>query len=162
MVLKLLKFNSWYAFACGIFCLMVADLIVDQSLISMGVKAQRIFRDETYLLAVSFVRVIGVALFAYAMLVRLLLRRNFDPENLRAFFGLFAAGAVLWGGMFLFLTFTGSLLLSAIAGIGLLEWLLTVAVLLFEYNKPQRWQSVRPGDRNQATENPASEKQDTD
>ena len=69
----------------------------------------------------------------------------------------FAAGAVLWGGMFLFVIFTGSLLLAAIAGVGLLEWLLIAAVLLFEYNKPQSWQSVRPGDQKQTTDDPASE-----
>lgn len=147
MVVKLLKFNSWYAFACGVFCLMVAGLIVDQSLISLGVKSNRILHDETYLLAVSFVRVVGVALFAYAMAVRLVLRRNFDPENLRSFFALFASGAVLWGGMFIFVVFTKSVLLAAIAGIGLLEWLLSAALLLFEYKKPQSWEAVRPEEK---------------
>ncbi|MFH2055955.1 MAG: hypothetical protein ABIJ61_08355, partial [bacterium] len=120
MVVKLLKFNSWYAFACGVFCLMVAGLIVDQSLIALGLKPQQIVHDETYLFAVSFVRVVGIALFAYAMAVRLILRRNFDPEDLRAFFALFAVGVVLWGGMFVFVVFTRSVLLAAIAGIGLL------------------------------------------
>jgi len=147
MVVKLLKFNSWYAFACGVFCLMVAGLIVDQSLISLGVKPNRILHDEIYLLAVSFVRVVGVALFAYAMAVRLVLRRNFDPENLRSFFALFASGAVLWGGMFIFVVFTKSVLLAAIAGIGLLEWLLSAALLLFEYKKPQSWEAVRPEEK---------------
>jgi hypothetical protein len=147
VVIKLLKFNSWYAFACGVFCLMVAGMIVDQSLIALGLKPQQIVRDETYLFAVSFVRIVGIALFAYAMAVRLVLRRDFDPEDLRSFFALLAVGAVLWGGMFVFVVFTKSVLLAAIAGFGLLEWLLSAALLLFEYKKPQSWEAVRPEER---------------
>ncbi len=146
VIAKLIKLNCWYAFACAVFCLMVAPLVVDQALVAMGVKANRIVHDQSYLLAVSFVRVIGVLLFAYAMAVRLILKRNFDPDNLKAFFALFAVGLVLWGGMFIFVIFTKSVLLAAIAALGLLEWLIVLAVLLFEYKKPQSWESVKPDD----------------
>ena len=146
MIARLIRFNSWYAFACAVFCLLVAPLIVDQALVAMGVKANRIVHDQSYLLAVSFIRVIGILLFAYAMAVRLILKRNFDPEDLKAFFALFAVGLVLWGGMFIFVIFTRSVLLAAIAALGLLEWLLVPVVLLFEYKKPQSWKSVKPDD----------------
>lgn len=147
MVNRLLKFNSWYAFACGIFCLIVAGQIVDQTLLSRGLKPQQIVHDQNFLLAVSFVRIIGILLFAYAMAVRIILRNNFNPENLRAFFSLFAVGAVLWGGMFIFVMFTRSVLLASVSGLGFLEWLLAAALLLFEYKKPQSWEAVRPGER---------------
>jgi hypothetical protein len=146
MVVRLIKFNAWIAFACGIFCLLVAGLIVDQTLMSLGLKAQQILRQETYLAAVSFVRVIGVLLFAYAMAVRYVLAHGFAADKLRAFFGLFAIGVVLWTGMLIFLVFTKSVLLAAIAAFGLLEWLLVAVALLFEHKKPQSWQAVRPGD----------------
>jgi hypothetical protein len=147
MVVKLLRFNSWYAFACGVFCLMVAGMIVDQSLMALGLKPQQIIHDQTYLFAVSFVRIVGIALFAYAMAVRLVLRQGFDPEDLRSFFALLAVGAVLWGGMFIFVIFTKSVLLAAITGLGLLEWLSAAALLLFEYKKPQSWEAVRPDEK---------------
>ncbi len=146
MVIKLIKFNAWFAFACGVFCLIVAPLVVDQTLISLGVKAQLIQRDQTYLAAVSFVRVIGIMLFVFAMALRFILKRKLDPENLREFFGLFAIGAVLWGGMLIFVIFTKSVLLAAISAVGLLAWLLAAVALLFEYKQPQSWESVRPGD----------------
>jgi hypothetical protein len=146
VVIKLIKLNAWYAFACGVFCLIVASLVVDQTLISLGVKAQLIQHDRTYLAAVSFVRVIGILLFVYAMSLRLILRRGFDPDNLREFFALFAVGMVLWGGMLVFVVFTRSVLLAAIAAVGLLEWLAVALLLLFEYKKQGSWESVRPED----------------
>ncbi|MFH2056952.1 MAG: hypothetical protein ABIJ61_13420, partial [bacterium] len=72
--------------------------------------------------------------------------------DLRAFFALFAVGVVLWGGMFVFVVFTRNVLLAAIAGFGLLEWLLAGAALLFEYKQPQSWQAVRPADRSDKEE----------
>jgi hypothetical protein len=140
----LVKFNAWYAFACGVFCLIVAEQIVDLSLVSMGLKPQRIIRDENYLLAVSFVRVVGVLLFAYAMAMRVIVQRAFDPDNLKSFFALFAVGLVLWAGMFIFVIFTRSVLLATVAGFGLVEWLVMGALMLFEYKKPQSWQAVKP------------------
>lgn len=147
MIVKLIKLNAWYAFACGIFCLIVAPLVVDQTLISLGIKAQLIQRDSTYLAAVSFVRVIGILLFVYAMALRLILKRAFNPDNLREFFALFGVGLVLWGGMLIFVVFTRSVLLAAISALGLLEWLALAALLLFEYKKPESWEAIRPEDK---------------
>lgn len=147
MVVKLIKLNAWYASACGIFSLLVAGMIVDQTLVSLGIRSEHIMRNETYLAAVSFVRVIGVLMFVFAMALRYILRGGLDTDNLKAFFGLYLIGLVLWAGMLVFVIFTRSVLLAAIAAVGLLEWLLILVALLFEYKKPESWQDVRPGDQ---------------
>jgi uncharacterized membrane protein (GlpM family) len=149
----LMAISAWIAFACGVFCLIVAGMIVDQTLISLGVKAERIRHDQTYLAAVRFVRVIGILLFAYAMALRYIVGRSLDPNNLRSFFGLYLIGLVLWAGMLTFLIFTRSVLLAAIAAGGLLEWLVIAVVLLFEYKKPQSWEPVRPDDKTENSDN---------
>lgn len=136
MISKLIKFNAWYAMACGVFCLLVAPMIVDSALLSLGARPERAAQDETYLLAVSFVRIVGILLFVYAMTIRLLLKQNFDPQDIRGFFALWSVGLLSWGGMFLFVIFTKSAILASVSGIGLLEWLLIPAVLLFTYKSP--------------------------
>jgi hypothetical protein len=144
MVVRLIKLNAWFAFACGVFCLMVAPMIVDYGLVSLGLRKDRIIQDESYLLATTFIRMVGVLLFAYALMLRLVLKHSFDPENVRSFLGLFAVGLLVWGGMFLFLILIRSPLLAFLAGVGLLEWLLVAAILLFEYKKTEDWHSVKP------------------
>jgi len=144
MILRLIKFNSWFAFACAVFCLLVAPLIVDHSLMSLGVKKIRIMQDETYLIAVTLIRVIGVLLFAYAMSLRLVVKYGFDPENLKQFFSLFAVGLIAWGGMLILLISVKSVMLAAISAFGLLEWLIIPVLLLFEYKKTDSWKAVPP------------------
>ena len=144
MIAKLIKFNAWFALACGVFSLMVAPMIVNSALRSMGVQPERIMQNEGYLLAVSFVRIIGILLFAYAIVIRLLLRQHYDLEDLKSFFTLFAVGALLWGGMFFLVLFTRSGILASVCGIGLLEWLLMPAILLFTYKSTGSWESVKP------------------
>lgn len=146
MIMKLIKFNAWFALACGVFCLMVAPLIVDYGLVSLGMRENRIVQDESYLLAVSFVRIVGILLFSYALMLRLLLKQGFDSNDVRSFFGLFAVGLLVWGGMFLFLIFTKSPLLALVAGVALLEWLMLPATMLFEYKKTDSWKAVKPQD----------------
>ena len=136
MIIKLIKFNAWYALACGVFCLMVAPMIVDNALMSLGARPERVMQDETYLLAVSFVRIVGILLFAYTLTIRLLLKQHFDPQDVRGFFALWTVGLLSWGGMFLIVIFTKSAILASACGVGLLEWLLIPAVLLFTYKSP--------------------------
>jgi hypothetical protein len=135
MIIKLIKFNAWYALACGVFCLMVAPMIVDNALVSLGARPERVMQDETYLLAVSFVRIVGILLLVYTLTIRLLLK-HFDLKDVRGFFALWAAGLLSWGGMFLIVIFTKSAILASACGVGLLEWLLIPAVLLFIYKSP--------------------------
>jgi len=136
VIIKLIKSNAWYALACGVFCLMVAPMIVDNALVSLGARPERVMQDETYLLAVSFVRIVGILLFTYALALRLLLKRHFDVQNIRGFFALWSVGLLNWGGMFLIVIFTKSAILASACGVGLLEWLLIPAVLLFTYKSP--------------------------
>ncbi len=150
LIIKLVKFNAWYALACGIFCLMIASIIVDSALLSLGVRPERILQDETYLLAVSFVRIVGILFIAYSLVVRMLLRQHFDLENLRADFALWAAGLLVWGGIFLILMFTKSAILASACGIGLLEWLLIPAVMLFSYKNTGNWKPA-PRQENDTT-----------
>jgi hypothetical protein len=133
VIVKLIKFNAWYALACGVFCLMVAPMIVDSALMSLGARPERVMQDETYLLAVTFVRIVGILLFAYTLTIRLLLKQHFDPQDVRGFFTLWAVGLLCWGGMFLIVIFTKSAILASACGLGLLEWLMIPAVLLFVY-----------------------------
>jgi hypothetical protein len=86
-------------------------------------------------------------LIGYALVVRIILGREFDPENLKQFFALFAVGLLVWGGMLIFVSFVKSVLLATIAAVGLLEWLLAPAVLLFEYKKQGSWEAVKPEDQ---------------
>lgn len=136
MIIKLIKFNAWYALACGVFCLLVAPMIVDSALVSLGARPERVMQDETYLLAVSFVRIAGILLFVYAMTMRLLLKQNFDVQEIRGFFALWSVGLLNWGGTFLIVIFTKNAILASVCGVGLLEWLLIPAVLLFTYKSP--------------------------
>ena len=146
MIPRLIKINAWYALACGAFSLIVAPMIVDNALSAMGIDPHRMIQDEGYLLAVSFVRTSGILLFAYAITLRLLLRQGFDLNDLRAFFTLFAVGLLLWGGLFFIVLFTHSGILASVTGLGLLEWLVMPAILLFTYKADDRWESVRPKD----------------
>jgi hypothetical protein len=136
MIIKLIKFNAWYALACGVFCLIVAPMIVDNALVSLGARPERVMQDETYLVAVSFVRIVGILLFVYTLTIRLLLKQHFDLQDLRRFFALWAVGLLCWGGMFLIVIFTKSAILASVCGVALLEWLLIPAVLMFTYKKP--------------------------
>jgi len=138
MIIKLIKFNAWYALACGVFCLMVAPRIVDSALMSLGARPERAMQDETYLLAVSFVRIAGVLLFAYTLAMRLLLKKDFNLQDIRGFFALWSVGLLSWGGMLLIVVFTKSAILASACGIGLLEWLLIPIVLLFTFKNPGR------------------------
>ena len=146
VILKFIKFNAWFAFACGLFALIVSPLIVDSALTSLGLRPERIQQDEAYLLAVSFERIVGILLVAYALIVRLLLKANFDVDNIRSFFALFGVGVLVWGGTFLFILSTRNPLLASIVGIGFLEWLLIPAVLLFTYKSTENWKAVKPGE----------------
>ena len=136
MIVKLIKFNAWYALACGVFCLMVAPMIVDNALMSLGARPERVMQDEAYLLAVSSVRIVGILLLAYTLTIRLLLKQHFDLQDVRGFFALWAVGLLSWGGMFLIVIFTKSAILASVCGLGLLEWLLIPVVLLFTYKGP--------------------------
>jgi hypothetical protein len=142
MMIRLIKFNAWFALACGVFCLMVAPLIVDNAVVSMGARADGIIPNETYLAAVTFVRIVGILLFAYSLIVRLVIRQHFDPENLKSVFALWSVGLLVWGGMFLFVLFTKSAALASACGVGLLEWLAIPAVMLFTYKNTENWQAA--------------------
>lgn len=113
-------------------------MIVDAALKSLGARPERVIQDETYLLAVSFVRIIGILLFAYAISMRLILKADFDSQDIRGFFAVWSVGLLLWGGTFLIVLFTKSAILAAVSGLGLLEWLLIPAVLLFTYKNSTR------------------------
>ncbi len=144
MIRTLIKFNAWYAFACGVMLLLVAPMIVNEALIAQGALPNRILSSQSYITAVTFARCLGVVLFVYAFLLRMLLKAEFDLDNLRAFFTLFAVGALLWGGMLLFIVSTRSVWLNLVTGIGLLEWLIAPVWLLFNYKQQQDWEPVKP------------------
>jgi len=141
---RLIKLNAWYAFACGIMSLIVAPLLVNEALRSLGILPGRIIMDRNYIVAVTFVRCLGVLLLVYTFLIRMLLRAQFDLEDLRKYFTLFAVGALLWGGMLLFVVSTKSIWLNIAAGIGLLEWLISPVWLIFNYKQQDSWKPVKP------------------
>ncbi len=138
MIVNLIKLNAWFAFACGLFCLLMAPTIVDSVLTSLGARPERVLQDEAYLVSVSFIRVIGILLFVYAMTMRLLLKKNFDVQDIRGFFALWSVGLLTWGGAFLIVIFTKSAVLASACGFALLEWLFIPALLLFTYKKPDQ------------------------
>jgi len=143
---RLVKINAWYAFACGIFALIVAPLVVNEALLSMRLKPEHIYSNETFFAAVTFVRITGVLLLCYTFLVRMLLKSQFDLHDLRKFFTLLAVGVLLWGGMLLFIVSTRSIWLNMVVAIGFLEWLISPVWMIFNYNQREEWKSVRPGD----------------
>ena len=110
---RLIKINAWYAFACGIFALMVAPMVVKEALLSMGLKPEHIYTNETFFVATTFVRSVGVLLLCFTFLVRMLLKSQFDLHNLRQYFTLLAVGALLWGGTLIFVVSTRSIWLNS-------------------------------------------------
>lgn len=144
MIIKLIKFNTWLAYACGIFALLLAPQIVDTMAVAMGARADRILTNQVYFIAVALVRVVGVMMFAYAFLIRMLLKRELQIDNLRQTGMLLAIGALVWTAAFLFLLPTRSATVLAAVGVGLLEWLAIPVLLIFEYKKTDSWQSVKP------------------
>jgi hypothetical protein len=143
---RLIKFNAWYAFACGIFSLVVAPMLVNEAVVSMGVMPERIYTNETYVVAVTFVRCAGVLFLTYTFLIRMLLKSGFDLRDLRKYFTLLAVGVLLWGGILLLVVTTKSIWLNIVAAIGLLEWLISPVWMIFNYNQSEEWKSVKPGD----------------
>lgn len=145
--IALFKLNAWYAFACGVFCLILAPQVVTNALVGLGVPPRRIAADEAFLTAVSLVRVCGVLFFGYAFLMRIVLKGQFGLERLRLVFTVFAVGLLVWGGAFLFLLSLRSPILASVTGLGLLESVLIPVAVLFEYKKQSEWKSVRPEDQ---------------
>ncbi len=143
MLLKLIKFNAWLAFACGVFALILAPQIVDSAAVAMGQRPDRVSRDEVYLVAVSLLRVCGILLLAFSTLVRIVLK-SFDPlEHVRVTLTVFAIGLLVWGGTLLFLIPTKSAILLTVIAVALLEWLAIPLWLLFNYKKTDDWKSVK-------------------
>ncbi len=143
---RLVKINAWYAFACGIFALIVAPTIVNEALLSMGLKPEHIVPNQMYITAVTFVRGLGVLLLVYTFLIRILMKTEFDLKNLRQYFTLLAVGVLLWGGILLFIVSTRSIWLNVVASVGLLEWLISPVWMIFNYKQREDWRPVRPGE----------------
>lgn len=143
MLPKLIKFNAWLAFACGVFALIMAPQIIDTAAVAMGQRPDRLSRDEVYFVAVSLLRVCGILLLAYSTLVRIV-HKSFDPlEHVRVTLTIFAIGLLVWGGTLLVLLPTKSAILLSVVAVALLEWLAVPLWLLFNYKKTDDWKSVR-------------------
>ncbi len=143
MLWKLTKLVIWYTFACGVFALMAPHLMVNDALISMAGRTGRVVPDNAYFLSVSFLRVCGVLLLAFAMSLHLLIKQGWTLENLKLTLTVVAINVLVWAAAFLFLITTRSAVALTIVGLALLIWLLIPLMLLFDYKKADSWKSVK-------------------
>ncbi len=140
---RLTKFAIWYTFACGIFALIAPHFLVNDALTSMAGRSGRIVPDNTYFLAVSVLRVVGILLLAYATSLHLLIKQGWNQDNLKLTLTVVAVNVLIWVAAFVFLISTKSAVALTIVGLALLVWLVIPLLLLFDYNKTDSWKSVR-------------------
>lgn len=109
----------------------------------MAGRSGRIVPDNTYFLAVSILRVVGILLLAYATSLHLLIKQGWNQDNLKLTLTVVAVNVLIWVAAFVFLVSTKSAVALTIVGLALLVWLVIPLLLLFDYNKTDSWKSVR-------------------
>ena len=123
--------------------MIVPHFLVNDALTSMAGRSGRIVPDNTYFLAVSVLRVVGILLLAYATSLHLLIKQGWNQDNLKLTLTVVAVNVLIWVAAFVFLISTKSAVALTIVGLALLVWLVIPLILLFDYKKTDSWKSVR-------------------